>query len=169
MAVIRAARGGVVRAMVIVLCVSFLGSAASAQAEPQVVLYRAPVPERVVDSFRPPAHIGAPGNRGLEYGNPFGRHVFAAADGVVAFAGQVAGRGVITLQHPDGIRTTYTGLGEIWVDDGEPVEQGWTMGAAAGRLHFGARILDHYLDPQLLIDASQVERRPRLVPPNNGN
>lgn len=151
-----------------VLCALLLPSdRAAAQPDYPIVLYAPPVRDGVVDPFRPPAHIGAAGNRGLEYGNPFGRHVLAAADGVVTFAGPVAGRGVITVQHADGLRTTYTGLGDIWVSDGEFVDQGWAMGAASEGLHFGVRIHDHYLDPQILIDASEPTGRPRLVPPPN--
>ena len=46
----------------------------------------------------------------------------AAREGTVVFAGQVAGRGVVSVQHPDGLRTTY-----------EPVQPGVAAGARVGR------------------------------------
>lgn len=145
-----------------------LGPAAAAAstylAEPQIVLYTAPVLADVVDPFRPPAHVGAPGNRGLEYGGTDGDVVSAAADGWVYFAGSVAGRKTISIQHNDGIRTTYTGLLEIWVDENQNISQHSAIAIAGGNLHFGARLLDHYLDPQILIDASENETVVRLVP-----
>jgi len=131
---------------------------------PQVVLYSPPVLTDVVDPFRPPAHIGAPGNRGLEYGDTDGDVVAAAADGWVYFAGSVAGRKTISIQHNDGVRTTYTGLLEIWVDENQQVSQYSAIAIAGGNLHFGARLKGHYLDPQILIDASEGEMVVRLVP-----
>lgn len=128
------------------------------------VLYAAPMQTDVVDPFRPPAHIGAPGNRGLEYGSSDNQIVSAAASGYVLFAGPVAGRKAITIVHADGIRTTYTGLLEIWVVSGMTVNQHSAIAVASTGFHFGARVRDHYLDPQVLIDASVIEERPRLLP-----
>ncbi len=133
-----------------------------------LVFYTAPMLTEVVDPFRPPAHVGAPGNRGLEYGDSDQQVVAAAASGYVLFAGPVAGRDAITIQHDDGVRTTYTGLLEIWVTEGMTVSQHSAIAIAGSGFHFGARINDHYLDPQILIDASQAEMRPRLLPPPAG-
>jgi murein DD-endopeptidase MepM/ murein hydrolase activator NlpD len=66
--------------------------------------------------------------------------------------------------HADGVRTTYTGLLEIWVVEGMTVNQHSAIALASTGFHFGARVNDHYLDPQILIDASDVEVRARLVP-----
>ena len=136
-----------------------------AQEGPRPVSYAAPMLTEVVDPFRPPGHIGASGNRGLEYGDTENEIVAAAADGHVLFAGPVAGRRAITISHADGIRTTYTGLFEIWVSEGQTVSRHSAIAVAAPGFHFGARIENHYLDPQILIDASQVQPQPRLLPP----
>ena len=161
------------RSLVLVMfCVVLLvGSAARPahgqdRAEPALVLYTPPILTAVIDPFRPPAHIGAPGNRGLEYGNSDNQIVAAAAGGYVTHAGPVAGRKTITIEHSDGVRTTYTGLLELWVVEGMNVRQGSAIARASRGFHFGARLLDHYLDPQILIDASLGESRPRLVPPD---
>ena len=139
---------------------------ASAQGgQAMAVYYSAPMLTEVVDPFRPPAHVGASGNRGLEYGDSDNQIVAAAASGYVSFAGPVAGRNVITIQHADGVRTTYTGLLEVWVVAGQSVNQHSAVAVASTGFHFGARIRDHYLDPQILIDASVVADVPRLVKP----
>ncbi len=129
------------------------------------VLYVSPMVTAVADPFRPPGHIGGAGNRGLEYADSDNRVVSAAAAGYVSFAGPVAGRKAITIQHADGVRTTYTGLLEIWVVSGQTVNQHSGIALASTGFHFGARIRDHYLDPQILIDASEIEAQPRLLPP----
>ena len=151
--------------LVIAAVLSGFAMVAEARLEREVVLYAQPVGAEVVDPFRPPAHIGAPGNRGLEYANSPGTVVSAAADGFVIFAGQVGGRGVITIEHADGLRTTYTGLSEVWVVTHDQVPQRSSIGTADEHLHFGARVNDHYLDPQILLDSSVPTLRPRLVPP----
>lgn len=131
----------------------------------EAVYYAAPMQTSVIDPFRPPGHIGASGNRGLEYGASDNQIVAAAASGYVLFAGPVAGRKAITIVHADGIHTTYTGLLDIWVVSGMTVNQHSAIAVASTGFHFGARVNDHYLDPQILIDASTIEQRPRLLPP----
>lgn len=158
---------------VAVSLVASLWYAPSARGQPDVthdpiVRYAAPVTTAVIDPFRPPAHVGAPGNRGLEYGDTDNQVVSAAASGWVTFAGPVAGRKVVTIEHDDGVRTTYTGLLEIWVVEGMAVNQHSAIAIASSEFHFGARLEDHYLDPQVLIDASAEQLRPRLLPPPDG-
>lgn len=154
-------------AMVILLALAPVspGRVEAQEALPSVVLYEPPVLTEVVDPFRPPTSFAGPGNRGLEYGNAGGRVVASSAAGLVTFAGPVAGRAAITIEHADGVRTTYTGLREIWVEQWQYLSQGATIAIAESGFHFGARIQDHYLDPQILLDASQPETRARLVAP----
>lgn len=124
--------------------------------------YVPPVDAAVTDPFRPPPGPYGPGNRGLEYGTATGVEVRAAADGVVTFAGLVAGSRHVTLRHPDGLRTTYSFLASIAVVVGQRVGQGALVGTTGGPLHFSARSGDAYLDPASLFDAAGV--RVRLVP-----
>ena len=135
----------------------------------RAVSYVPPIVAGVLDPFRPPAHIGAPGNRGLEFDNAGDDLVIAAADGFVTFAGSVAGRKAVTIHHPDNVRTSYTSMAVIWVGENAHVEQGDAIGRAEANLHFGARIGAHYLDPQVLLDASESPVRARLVPPPSGS
>lgn len=164
------------RLSLVVLCavISWVGSANRAAAStikmtseeqtPHVLIYEQPIYAEVTDWFRPPQTFAGRGNRGLEYGDSSGHVIFAATEGFVDFAGQVAGTGVIAIEHADGVRTTYTGLSDIWVSEYDYVQKGDAVGEAAGSFHFGAKMADHYLDPQILFDTSQIEQiRPRLV------
>ncbi len=115
----------------------------------------------MVDAFRPPAHVGAPGNRGLEYATRPGTAVRSAAPGVVLFAGRVGSGRHVTVAHPDGVRTSYSFLRTVAVAAGERVESGDILGTTGASLHFGARIGEAYVDPAVLLGATV---RARLVP-----
>ena len=130
----------------------------------ETVTYIPPVDAPIVDPFRPPPTRYGSGNRGLEYATADGTAVRAAADGVVAFAGDVAGALHVTLSHPDGLRTSYSFLAEVAVLRGQRVRRGDVVGTADRRLHFGARDLDdNYLDPESLWSGAS-RARARLVP-----
>lgn len=116
----------------------------------QRIVYRPPVDAPVIDPFRPPLTPYGPGNRGLEYATVPGTSVHAAADGVVVFAGAVAGGLHVTVLHGDGVRTTYSFLAAIRVGQRQTVKAGDVVGVAAARLHVGARRGDTYIDPASL-------------------
>jgi murein DD-endopeptidase MepM/ murein hydrolase activator NlpD len=110
----------------------------------------------------------AAGHRGVDLALPAGAPVAAAAAGTVAFAGPVAGRPVVAVVHPDGVRTTYEPVVPV-VRPGQPVVAGEVLGHLGAPthcdpdacLHWGARRgPDAYLDPLLLL----VDRRVRLYP-----
>lgn len=132
--------------------------------------YRPPVDAAVSDPFRPPTNPYGPGNRGLEYDTAPGTEVRAAADGRVTFAGLVAGTRHVTVLHPDGLRTTASRLASVAVVVGQEVRQGDLLGTTVGRLHFGARSGDAYLDPAALFgpDLPHVWLVPFDVPPGIG-
>src|SRR5690349_10370437 len=74
--------------------------------------YRPPVDAPVVDTFRLPDGPYGAGNRGLEYATSPGDPVRAIGDGLVVFAGPVAGNDAVTVLHPDGLRSSYSYLAE---------------------------------------------------------
>lgn len=120
----------------------------------------------VLHPFVRPAERWSAGHRGVDLSLPQGGAVRAAADGVVAFAGAVAGRGVVSIDHADGIRTTYEPLSAD-VRRGEPVHGGQLIGHLDGVghcapepcLHWGARRgQDDYLDPLSLLGQQVVIR-----------
>ena len=114
--------------------------------------YIEPVAGRVVDWFRRPAHIGAPGNRGWEYETQTDSPVVAAEAGHVRFAGQVGGSLYVSINHPDGVRTTYSHVKDIAVKKGDFVEQGSVLASTKGAsFHFGAIKDGDYIDPAELM------------------
>jgi murein DD-endopeptidase MepM/ murein hydrolase activator NlpD len=124
--------------------------------------YLPPVDGPIIDHFRPPACRWCPGNRGVDYATTPGEAVRASAAGTVSFAGRIGADLYVTVQHPDGLRTSYAYLATILVTEGQVVSQGTMLGAAAASVHFGVRRGDVYLDPELLLAGWRLQ--PRLVP-----
>ncbi len=122
----------------------------------------------VVRRFDPPPEPWLAGHRGVDLAAEPGAAVRAAGAGTVAFAGSVAGRGVVSIDHPNGLRTTYEPV-EVAITAGTAVGRGTRVGAlvaghagcpAAACLHWGLRRGDTYLDPLLLLGFARV----RLLP-----
>ena len=151
-----------------VLVVAFAGpgstggpAAAPAPPAPLVVVYSAPVPSPlpVVRGFDPPVTPYGPGHLGVDLAVRPGQAVRSAGDGIVTFAGAVAGRGLVVVAHPDGISTEYEPL-DPSVPTGAAVSRGQVIGHVAGThgtcapgrcLHWGARRGTEYLDPLSLL------------------
>ena len=131
-----------------------------------------PVDGPVARSFEAPAFAYGPGHRGIDFAVPPGTPVRASGDGVVAFAGPVAGSLHVVVAHDGNLRTTYAFLAGISVRAGERVPRGQVVGSAgssgpeheAGGLHFGVRLGDRYLDPQRLFGVCDLTRLVRLIP-----
>lgn len=111
----------------------------------------------VVRAFEPPPVPWASGHRGVDLALTPESPVHAAADGIVVFAGVVVDRPVVSIDHADGIRTTYEPVVPV-VSAGDIVSGGTVIGSVAaghcdgGCLHFGARTgPDRYIDPLLLL------------------
>lgn len=123
--------------------------------------YMAPIagPLRVLRPFQSPPTPYAAGHRGVDLGARVRADVLAAGAGRVTFAGTVAGRGVIVIAHPDGIRTEYEPVRAL-VAVGQAVARGQPIGRVSGQhgacppaqcLHWGARRGEVYLDPLSLL------------------
>lgn len=126
--------------------------------------YRPPVEVAVADPFHlPDGHYGA-GNRGIEYATAGGEVARAVGPGTVAFAGSVAGRVVVSVDHPDGLRSALTGMSTLAVRVGERVVAGTPLGRAGPGLHLGVRRGRTYLDPASLFGRTVRPRRAVLVP-----
>ena len=126
-----------------------------------------PRPE-VVSGFDPPETRWGSGHRGVDLAGRVGQPVHAALAGRVGFAGTLAGRGVVVVDH-GATRTTYEPVAAS-VSVGDAVD----AGAVLGRLQlFGSHCFprsclhwgliegrEHYLDPLTLVGAGPV----RLLP-----
>lgn len=140
------------------------------------VIYVAPLPRplTVVRGFDPPESRYGAGHLGVDLGAMRRARVVAAAAGVVSFAGPVAGRGIVVIVHPDGVRTEYEPVAPL-VKVGARVRGGDLIGVLTGRhdgctrpcLHWGARRGDTYLDPlDLLRPLGPVVLVPDRGPPS---
>lgn len=121
-----------------------------------------PPPHQVIAPFDAPEHRYAPGHRGIDIAAPAaGAAVRAVAPGTVRFSGMVAGRGVVSVAHPDGLISTYEPVAGT-ISAGEQVEAGTELGTLVGGsglshcpgavcLHLGARRGEDYMDPMLLL------------------
>lgn len=124
--------------------------------------YIPPVTAPIVEPYDAPACAYCPGHRGVEYGTLPGAAVRAVAPGVVTFAGVVVGTRYVVVLHPDGISATYGNLASARPAAGDQVSVGEIVGTSGGRLYFGLRRGDTYLDPAGYLGV--VRHRPRLVP-----
>lgn len=97
--------------------------------------YRRPVPGPVVRPFERPAGTYGPGHRGIDLDVAPGTPVQAAERGRIRHAGQVAGVVWVSIDHPDGVRTTYGPLTGVRVLIGTEVERGTVIGLVAARDH----------------------------------
>jgi murein DD-endopeptidase MepM/ murein hydrolase activator NlpD len=158
---------------VLVVCLVVLASLAGSQpagAAPPSAPWAWPLAgdPAVTRPFHPPPHPYAAGHRGADLAGVAGAPVLAAGAGVVAFAGMVAGRPVISVQHAAGLRTTYEPV-QPTVAAGQVVARGSPLGVlVAGHpgcpveacLHWGLRRGEVYLDPLALLRPPRV----RLLP-----
>lgn len=137
----------------------------SAAVDPgQTAHYRPPVDAPVTDPFRAPDGPYGAGNRGLEYATSPGSPARAIGDGTVAFSGSVAGRWVVSIVHPDGLRSSLTGLGATSVQVGDVVVGGDVVGTMNASLHLGVRRGEDYIDPASIFAAGGPPRHAVLVP-----
>lgn len=143
-----------------------------APAAPRYGTYAWPVSGPVVRAFEPPETTFGPGHRGIDIATAMATPVVASAAGVVAFAGPVAGGLFVSIDHPDGVRTTYSWLSRIDVRRGDRVERRAVIGASGSghpgssspHLHLGARIGETYIDPMLLLERGSLVGLVHLAP-----
>lgn len=127
-------------------------------------------PHEVVRAFEAPATEYGPGHRGIDIAGSPGMAVLAPDDGTVRFAGPVAGRPVVSIEHAGGLISSFEPV-EPAVVAGEPVERGQVIGVLQPghvpdetRLHLGAREHGAYVDPLGLLGVE----RPVLLPLAHG-
>ncbi|GAA5083700.1 peptidoglycan DD-metalloendopeptidase family protein [Nocardia iowensis] len=126
----------------------------------------------VVRRFDKPAQNWLPGHRGVDLAGTPGQAVLAAGDGIVVFAGTVADKPVVSIDHPGGLRTTYEPV-RPEVSVGRRVGRGSRIGTLeAGHegcgscLHWGLRSEGggrrrrEYLDPLRLLHLTPLRLKP---------
>lgn len=127
-----------------------------------------PLPQPLVVTrwWDPPPTPYAAGHRGVDLAAPVGAELRAVGPGRVHHAGPVAGRGVLSLTLPGGLRTTYEPVRPL-VAEGEEVTTGQVVAVltegthcTAPCLHWGLLSGTTYLNPLTLLP----HPTPRLLP-----
>lgn len=126
----------------------------------------------VARSFDKPRERWNRGHRGVDLMGSADQRVFAVGPGIVVFAGSLAGRPLVSIQHEGGLRTTYEPITPL-VRSGERVNQGSVIGTlqsghpgcpASTCLHWGAlrgpASAADYLDPLGLLASTPIRLKP---------
>ena len=126
----------------------------------------------VLRMFDAPSPNWSRGHRGVDLGGVPGQPVYAAGAGTVVFAGELAGRTLVSIAHPGGLRTSYEPV-QPSVRVGQLVAAGTVIGelmaghagcAAAACLHWGAMwgaaSRADYVDPLGLLAGTPIRLKP---------
>ena len=103
-----------------------------------------------------PAGPYAAGHRGIDIRALVGAPVRAPADGIVHFAGFVVDRPVLSIEHGDGVLSSFEPV-ETTLVAGEHVSRGQVIGTllpghcALPCLHLGVRVDGEYVNPLLFL------------------
>ncbi len=129
-------------------------------------------PPAVLRGFDAPSPNWRPGHRGVDLAGRPGQPVYAAGSATVVFAGLLAGRPVVSLAHPGGLRTSYEPV-RSHVRVGQQVTAQTVIGElvaghsgcrAAACLHWGAMWGPasgaDYVDPLGLLKSTAVRLKP---------
>ena len=127
------------------------------------------VPTRLFDA---PSPNWQRGHRGVDLAGTPGQSVYAAGAGTVVYAGVLAGRAVVSVAHPGGLRTSYEPV-EAQVRPGQLVAAGTPLGRlltghagcpGSACLHWGAMwgpaSRADYVDPMGLLARTRVRLKP---------
>lgn len=126
----------------------------------------------VIRQFDNPQQRWNRGHRGVDLAGGPDQAVVAAGPGVVVFAGVLAGRPLVSIEHHGGLRTTYEPVTPV-VRPGQRVDGGAVIGllqrghpgcAMTACLHWGAlrgpASSAHYLNPLGLLAAIPLRLKP---------
>lgn len=126
----------------------------------------------VVTEFDAPTPNWQRGHRGVDLAATTGQPVYAAAAGTVVFAGELAGRPLVSVAHPGGLRTSYEPV-QASVRAGQRVDAGTAIGVlmpghpgcpVQACLHWGAMwgpaSRADYVDPLGLLVTTPLRLKP---------
>jgi murein DD-endopeptidase MepM/ murein hydrolase activator NlpD len=114
-------------------------------------------PGQITNGFRAPATRYAAGHRGIDFPATWATPVLAPSDGVISFAGPVAGRPVLAVAHAGDLISSFEPVTAA-VSTGDRVGKGDVIGTVAtgghcgaSCLHFGVRLHGEYVSPLLYL------------------
>ncbi|MFD5277353.1 M23 family metallopeptidase [Pseudarthrobacter sp. NPDC058362] len=121
----------------------------------------------VLRGFDPPPQPWLSGHRGVDLGAvDDGAQVISPADGTVSFVGTVVDRPVLTIDHGNGLRSSFEPV-ESTLSKGTHVEAGQSVGilgtghCAAPCVHWGVREDGDYVNPLKFV----MDLRPSVLLP----
>ncbi|PRB39230.1 peptidase M23 [Arthrobacter sp. MYb23] len=151
------------------LAATLFAGSASAPA-PASASWSWPLPPKpsVLRTFDPPDKPWLSGHRGVDLGpTSDGAPVTAPSDGVVAFAGVVVDRPVLTIDHGDGLKSSFEPVTSE-LKAGDAVRKGQVIGttdpghcSSAPCLHWGVRRGEDYVNPLGFVE----DLRPSILLP----
>jgi murein DD-endopeptidase MepM/ murein hydrolase activator NlpD len=155
-----------------ITAVLMVGCAAPASADGERLGWPLRPRPSVLRTFDAPTPNWNRGHRGVDLAGSPGQAVYAAAAGTVVFAGELAGRPVVSIAHPGGLHTSYEPVTPA-VRAGQRVEAGTALGrldaghpgcAATACLHWGAMwgsaSRADYVDPLGLVATTPIRLKP---------
>lgn len=126
----------------------------------------------VTRNFEKPQERWNRGHRGVDLAGVSDQRVVAAGPGIVVYAGSLAGRPLVSIEHDGGLRTTYEPVKPL-VKPGQRVTGGSSIGtllpghpgcSATACLHWGAlrgaASRANYLDPIALLAFTPLRLKP---------
>ncbi len=131
-----------------------------------------PVSGPVIRGFDPPDSPYGAGHRGVDIAAAVGTLIVAPAPGTVSFAGPVGGKLFLTIDHADGVQSTYSWLSTLLLSKGDRVEAGTPIATTGWghpdllvpHLHLGVKLNDAYVDPMAFLGDVSVSAFIRLAP-----
>lgn len=124
----------------------------------------------VVRDFDPPSERWLAGHRGADLTVGLTGEILAPADGRVSHVGVVVDRATLTIDHGDGLRSSFEPV-ESDLKKGDRVRKGQVIGVLSGRnhclttvracVHWGVRMHDDYVHPLPFVGA----QRPSVLLP----
>ena len=158
--------------LAVVIVLLAVGWAAPARADDGRLSWPLRPRPAVLRAFDAPSPNWQRGHRGVDLAGSAGQPVYAAEKGTVVFAGDLAGRPVVSVAHPGGLRTSYEPV-IAGVRRGQLVAAGSPLGRlAAGHdgcpapacLHWGAMwgpaANADYVDPLGLLATTPIRLKP---------
>ena len=123
----------------------------------------------VVRGFDAPERPWLPGHRGVDLAGARSQELHSPAPGVVVFAGQVVDRPVVTVDHGNGLRSSFEPIETALssgdrVEAGQPIGRLWTGSThcrAGPCVHWGVRDGDDYVNPLKFL----ADTRPSILLP----
>jgi len=159
------------RVLAVLVIVALAGAGPAGAGDARMAWPLRPRPA-VTRAFDAPSPDWQRGHRGVDLAGAPGQVVYAAGTGTVVFAGVLAGRPVVSVAHPGGLRTSYEPV-EARVRAGQLVDGSTVLGRlaaghagcpAAACLHWGAMwgpaARADYVDPIGLLAGTPIRLKP---------